>query len=144
MERAKRAQQIIAAIQLLAIYIRIQKGPNISRQWKEDANQSKSTSKNYMLIEEDLWVGKKRECLMGQKLFWKLYLNMYTSMSSTKGKNLNPCLMSVNSYITGQLGPSTTWEKFDEIKSLIWTFFVKQSFFSCDFFRFWRFGLPWG
>jgi hypothetical protein len=34
MERAKRAQQIIAAIQLLAIYIRIQRGPNISRQWK--------------------------------------------------------------------------------------------------------------
>jgi len=54
MERAKRAQQIIAAIQLLAIYIRIQKGTNISRQWKEDANQSKSTSKNYMLIEENL------------------------------------------------------------------------------------------
>jgi len=33
-------------------------------------------------------------------------------------------------------------QKFNEIKSPIWTFFVIQSFFACDLLRFWSLGYP--
>jgi len=36
---------------------------------------------------------------------------------------------------TSQPGPGTAREKFDEIKSPIWTYFVKQSFFSFDRYK---------
>jgi len=43
---------------------------------------------------------------------------------------------------TSQPGPGTAREKFDEIKSPFWTFFVKQSFFSRDLLRFLSLGYP--
>jgi len=43
---------------------------------------------------------------------------------------------------TRQPGPAGAWEKFDELMSPIWTFFVKQSFFSSDLFRFWSLEYP--
>jgi len=41
-------------------------------------------------------------------------------------------------YLTNQPGPGAAREKFDELTLLMWTFFVKQSFFSSDLVRFWR------
>jgi len=38
---------------------------------------------------------------------------------------------------TSQPGPGTGWEKFDKLTSPIWTFYVTQSFLSCDPFGFW-------
>jgi len=37
---------------------------------------------------------------------------------------------------TSQPGPGTTWEKFDEFTSPIWTFYITQSFLSHDLFGF--------
>jgi len=41
-----------------------------------------------------------------------------------------------NIFTTSQLGPGAAREKFNEIKSLIWTFHVTQSFFSSDLLMF--------
>jgi len=43
---------------------------------------------------------------------------------------------------TTQLGPGAAQKKINEIKSPIWTFFVKQSFFSSDLLRFWSLVYP--
>jgi len=45
-------------------------------------------------------------------------------------------------WCTSQLGPGTAQEKFNELRSTIWTFFVKQSLFSSDLSRFWSLGYP--
>jgi len=41
-----------------------------------------------------------------------------------------------------QPGPGAAREKFDELMSPIWTFYVTQSFISCDPFGFWSLGSP--
>jgi len=43
-------------------------------------------------------------------------------------------------YRLANRGARRCLEKFDELTSPIWTFFVKQSFFSSDLFRFWSLG----
>jgi len=44
--------------------------------------------------------------------------------------------------MTSQPGTGTSQEKFNEIKSPTWTFYVTQSIFSRDLFRFWNLGYP--
>jgi len=45
-------------------------------------------------------------------------------------------------FIPSQPGPGTAWEKFDGLMSLIWTFYVTQSFLSRDPFGFWSLEYP--
>jgi len=49
-------------------------------------------------------------------------------------KLLHKCMIL---FSTSQPGPRCCPGKFDELTSPIWTFFVKQSFFSSDLFGFW-------
>jgi len=45
---------------------------------------------------------------------------------------------------TSQPGPGATREKFDELMSPIWAFYIIQSFLSHDPFGFWSLGYPGG
>jgi len=57
-------------------------------------------------------------------------------------KNRQPRLSLHKSFLilASQPGPGAAREKLNEIKSPNFTFFVKQSFFSGNLFRFWKLG----
>jgi len=68
------------------------------------------------------------------------YLTILTSFSCTH----YPVYISTIFFCqTSQPGPSAAREKFNGIKSPIWTFFVKQSFFSSNLFRCLSLGYHW-
>jgi len=74
----------------------------------------------------------------------KLESTDYIQNSLDFVSELKPWLEDLNmgNYIfrTDQPGPGASRKKFNELTSPIWTFFVKQSFFSNDLFRFWSLG----
>jgi len=61
------------------------------------------------------------------------------SFTLTKGP-LQPNLMKL--FKTSRPGPGAAREKFDKLMSPIWTFYITQSFLSCDPFGFWSLGYP--
>jgi len=67
--------------------------------------------------------------------------NYWFSINSPNVKCLDN-LMNSLIYLTSRPGSGTTREKFDELTSPIWTFFVKQSFFYSDPFGFWSLRYP--
>jgi len=69
--------------------------------------------------------------------------NIFNIFQQESKFSFNSWLM--NSFIyqdTSQPGPGSTRKKFNELTSTIWTFYITQSFLSCDPFEFWSLGYP--